>query len=141
MKKKISILGATGSIGVSVFKIIDKNKNLFSIILLTSNNNFKLICSQIRKYKPKYYVINDFKIFNKVKKKFKRSNVKIVNNFNFNEKKIKSDIVISAIPGIAGLYPTINIINKTKKILIANKESIICGWNLIKKKQKNIKQE
>ena len=139
MKKKISILGATGSIGISALSIIDKKKFFFNIVLLSSNKNFNLICKQIKKYKPKYYVINDLKIFNKVKKKFKKSKVKIINFFNFNDKNIKSEIVISAIPGIAGLNPTINIIDKTKKILIANKESIICGWNLIKEKAKKIK--
>ena len=139
MKKKISILGATGSIGVSALSIIDKKKSFFNIVLLSSNKNFNLICKQIKKYKPKYYVINDLKIFNKVKKKFKKSKVKIINFFNFNDKNIKSEIVISAIPGIAGLKPTINIIDKTKKILIANKESIICGWNLIKEKAKKNK--
>ena len=139
MKKKISILGATGSIGISALSIIDKKKFFFNIVLLSSNKNFNLICKQIKKYKPKYYVINDLKIFNKVKKKFKKSKVKIINFFNFNDKNIKSEIVISAIPGIAGLKPTINIIDKTKKILIANKESIICGWNLIKEKAKKNK--
>ena len=136
MKKKISILGATGSIGVSALSIIDKKKSFFNIVLLSSNKNLNLICKQIKKYKPKYYVINDLKIFNKVKKKFKKNKVKIINCFNFNDKNIKSEIVISAIPGVAGLNPTINIIDKTKKILIANKESIICGWNLIKEKAK-----
>ena len=139
MKKKISILGATGSIGISALSIIDKKKFFFNIVLLSSNKNFNLICKQIKKYKPKYYVINDLKIFNKVKKKFKKSKVKIINFFNFNDKNIKSEIVISAIPGIAGLNPTINIIDKTKRILIANKESIICGWNLIKEKAKKNK--
>ena len=136
MKKKISILGATGSIGVTALSIIDKKRNFFNIILLSSNKNFSLICKQIKKYKPKYYVINDIIIFEKVKKKFKKDNVKIMNSFNFKQKKIKSEIVISAIPGIAGLDPTLNIIEKTKNILIANKESIICGWDLIKKKKK-----
>jgi len=111
MKKKISILGATGSIGISALSIIDKKKFFFNIVLLSSNKNFNLICKQIKKYKPKYYVINDLKIFNKVKKKFKKSKVKIINFFNFNDKNIKSEIVISAIPGIAGLKPTINIID------------------------------
>ena len=139
MKKKISILGATGSIGVSALSIIDKKKFYFNIILLSSNKNFTLICKQIKKYKPKYYVVNDLKIYNKVKKKFKKSKVKIINAFNFKKKKIESDIVISAIPGIAGLNLTLNIIDKTKKILLANKESIICGWNLIEEKAKKNK--
>jgi 1-deoxy-D-xylulose-5-phosphate reductoisomerase len=141
MKKKISILGATGSIGVSALSVIDKKKFFFNIILLSSNKNFNIICKQIKKYKPKYYVINNLKIYNKVKKKFKKSKIKILNVFDFDEKKIKSDIVISAIPGIAGLSPTINVIKKTKKILIANKEAVICGWNLIKKKAKKNKTE
>ena len=138
MKKKIIILGSTGSIGLPTLNIINKKKQ-FKIFLLSAKNNYRLISKQIIKYKPKYYVINNIKIFNKVKKKFKKRNIKITNNFNFKEKKIKSEIAISAIPGIAGLAPTINIINKTKKILIANKESIICGWNLIKEKAKKSK--
>tara|TARA_B100001063_G_C16706264_1_gene525410 strand:- start:124 stop:1290 length:1167 start_codon:yes stop_codon:yes gene_type:complete len=141
MKKKISILGATGSIGISALSVIDKKKFLFNIILLSSNKNFTVICKQINKYKPKYYLINDFKTYKKVKKKYKNSKVKILNSLDLNKKKIKSDITISAIPGIAGLTPTINVINKTKKILIANKESIICGWNLIKEKAKKNKTD
>ena len=75
----------------------------------------------------------------KSKKNIKKQ-VKILNSLDF-DKKIKSDITISAIPGLAGLIPTINVINKTKKILIANKESIICGWNLIKEKAKKSKTD
>ena len=141
MKKKISILGATGSIGISALSVIDKKKTFFNIILLSSNKNFKVICKQINKYKPKYYLINDFKTYKKVKKKYKNSKIKILNSLGLNKKKIKSDITISAIPGIAGLIPTIDVINKTKKILIANKESIICGWNLIKEKAKKNKTD
>ena len=141
MKKKISILGATGSIGISALSVIDKKKFFFNIILLSSNKNFTVICKQINKYKPKYYLINDFKNYKKVKKKYKNGKVKILNSLDLNKKKIKSDITISAIPGIAGLTPTINVINKTKKILIANKESIICGWNLIKEKAKKNKTD
>jgi 1-deoxy-D-xylulose-5-phosphate reductoisomerase len=133
MKKKISILGSTGSIGLNALSIIDKKRHLFNIILLSSNKNYKLICKQIKNYKPEYYVIKDFKTFKKVKKKFKKSETKIFNFFKFENKKFKSEITISAIPGIAGLEPTINIIKHTKKILIANKEAIICGWSLLKR--------
>ncbi len=141
MKKNISILGSTGSIGISALSVIDKKKKYFKIILLSSNKNYKIICNQIKKYKPKYYVINNFKTYKKVKKRFEKNKIKILNFFNFDEKKIKSDIAITAIPGIAGLIPTINVISKTKKILIANKESIICGWNLIEKKAKKNKTD
>ena len=50
------------------------------------------------------------------------------------------DITVAAIPGIAGLHPTIDMIKKSKKVLLANKESIICGWNIINDIAKNQKQ-
>ena len=71
MKKKISILGSTGSIGLNTLSIIDKKRHFFNIILLSSNKNYKLICKQIKNYKPEYYVIKDFKTFKKVKKNLK----------------------------------------------------------------------
>ena len=133
MKKKISILGSTGSIGLSTLHIIDRKKNYFKINLLSANKNFKKICEQIQKYKPNFFIVINYKIFKKVKKKFKNSNTKIFNNFNHTVIKKKSDITVTAIPGIAGLEPTIIMIKLSKKILIANRESVICGWNLIKK--------
>ena len=133
MKKTISILGSTGSIGLNTFKIISKKKNYFQINLLSANKNLKLISKQIKIYKPKFFVINDETIFKKVLKKFKKSNTKILNSFEKISTKNNSHITISAIPGIAGLKPTILMTKKSNKMLIANKESIICGWNLIKR--------
>ncbi len=132
MKKNISILGSTGSIGSSALSIIDKKKDYFKVIFLSSNKNYKVICKQILNYQPIYFIICDKKIFLKTKKKFKKNKVKILNSFDELNLKKKIDIVITAIPGLAGLYPTISIIKNSKKILIANKESIICGWHLIK---------
>ena len=139
MKKKISILGSTGSIGLSTLSIIDKKKNLFTISLLSANKNYNLIIKQIKKYKPEYFVISNKLIFEKVKKKFKNNKIKIFNNFNFLNRKKNFDITISAIPGISGLLPTIIMIKNSKKLLIANKEAIICGWNLINKEAKKNK--
>ena len=134
MKKKVSILGSTGSIGLNSLKIFEKKKNLFSIYLLSANKNFKLICDQIKSYDPKIFIINDFKTFKKIKIKFKKKNIKFFNNINECKLNLsKSNITIAAIPGIIGLHPTIELIKKSQKVLIANKESIICGWNLIKK--------
>jgi len=136
MKKLISILGSTGSIGLTTLKIIDKKKGLFKPYLFSANKNHKLICKQIKKYKPIFFFINNEKVFKKVKNGYKNKKTKIVNIYPFNQFKKKSDITVSAIPGIAGLSPTILMIKKSKKILIANKESIICGWNLIMKESK-----
>ena len=133
MKKKIAILGSTGSIGVSSLNVIEKNLKKFQIILLSANSNYNLILKQIYKYKPKFFIINDTNTYFKIIKKFKKKYTKIYNNYSKVPPKIKFDITISGIVGIAGLEPTIEFTKKSKKILLANKESIICGWHLIKK--------
>ena len=132
MKKKISILGSTGSIGLNSLKIISKSKNKFTINILAANKNYKLICEQIIQFKPKIFFINDKKTYIKVKDKFKKRKIIIINDLENKKFILKSDITISAIPGIAGLKPTIELTKTSKKILIANKESIISGWELIK---------
>ncbi len=139
MRKKISIFGSTGSIGLSTLKIIDKKNKDFKINILSADKNYKLICNQIRKYNPIYYVISNYQIYKKVKKKFKNKKTIILNNFKNIILRTKDDVAVSSIPGIAGLEPTILMIKFSKKVLIANKESIICGWNLIKLNAKKYK--
>ncbi len=139
MKKKIAILGSTGSIGTTSLNIFKKNKNKFDIILLAANRNYSLICKQIKVFKPKYYIISDELVFKKVKKKYKNNKIKIYNNFSNLSLKKKFDITISSIVGIAGLSPTIKFVKYSKKILLANKETIICGWHLIKNLSKSHK--
>ena len=139
MKKLISILGSTGSVGLTTLSIIDKTKNEFYPYIFSANKNFNLICKQIKKYKPKIFVINDKNTFLKILSKYKYKKIKILNNFDSLKIKTISDITISAIPGIAGLKPTIKMTGLSRKILLANKESIICGWDLILKKSKKNK--
>ena len=136
MKKKIAILGSTGSIGKTTIEIIKKDKKNFDVILLSTNNNLKEIIKQIRYLKPKNLVINNKNHYVKLKKKFKRIN--IFNSFYLFFKKFnkKIDYTISAISGLSGLQPTLDIIKYTKNVAIANKESIICAWNLIERELK-----
>ena len=135
MKKKIAILGSTGSIGKSTIEILKKDKKNFDIVLLTTNNNYKEILKQSKEFKVRNLVINNKKHFSSLKKKFKNKNMKIYNNFESFKKKFKNkiDFTMSAISGLEGLKPTIDIIKFSKTIAIANKESIICAWNLIQK--------
>ena len=136
MKKiSISILGSTGSIGLNTFEII-KKKNIFKIILLSANKNYSEICKQIRKYNPEVFVINNNKILKKVKKKFKNKKIKIVNNFEVLRSFKKIRYYNFSYTRYSRFKPTILMTQKSKKILIANKESIICGWRLIKNKAK-----
>ena len=134
MKKKIAILGSTGSIGASTLNIIKKDKKNFEVVLLSTKSNFNKVFKQAMEFKVKNVVIkNNINVF--WKKKFDRKKIKIFNNFaDFNKIfKSKLDYSINAISGLDGLEPTIRIIKHTKIIGIANKESIICGWNLIHK--------
>jgi 1-deoxy-D-xylulose-5-phosphate reductoisomerase len=140
MKKKIAILGSTGSIGKTLIKIIKQDKKKYNIILLTADKNYEEIYKQAKILNVKNLIITDEKSFYELKKK-KLGKINIFNNYkSFDgifEKKI--DYVMSSISGIHGLEPTIKIIKHTKKIAIANKESIICGWHLIKKNLKKYK--
>ena len=141
MKKKIAILGSTGSIGRETLEIIKKNKKDFNIVLLSANTNYSLIKKQINIFKPKYFIINNFYVFNKIKKIKKDSKTIIFNRFNEIPKNLRTDITISAIVGIAGLEPTIKFTKISKKVLLANKESIICGWHILKNISKKYKTD
>ena len=143
MKKKISILGSTGSIGKTLLDIISKDRKNFEIILLTADTNYKLLYKQALKFNVKNLIITNTQKYNLLKKINKKKDLNIYNNFK-NLRKIfkeKADYSMSSIIGINGLEPTLNIIKYSKKIAIANKESIICGWNLINKELKKNKTQ
>ena len=138
METKIAILGSTGSIGKTLLDIIRKDRKNFEIILLTADKNFKLLLKQAREFKVKNLIITNKKKFDLIKNDTIKLNFNVYNNF-VNFSKIftnKVDYTMSSITGINGLEPTLKIIKYSKKIAIANKESIICGWNLIKKELK-----
>ena len=143
MKKNIAILGSTGSIGKTLINIIKKDKKNYNIILLTSNKNHNDLLKQAYSFNVKNLIITNPDIFKYVKKKKLKKKINIYNNFNDLDKIFpkKIDYVMSAISGIAGLDPTCKIIKYSKKIAVANKEAIICGWNIIKKDLKRYKTD
>ncbi len=143
MKKKIAILGSTGSIGKCLIDIIKQDKKNFEVVLLSADGNYKELLKQAKLFKVKNLVVSNEYSYNQIKKNKYSKKINIYNNFN-NFKKIfkkKIDYTMSSISGIQGLKPTIEIIKFTKKIAIANKESIICGWDLIQRELKKNKTE
>ena len=137
MKKKIVLLGSTGSIGKSFLDILKKDKKNCDILLLSVNRNINELLKQLKIFKVRNIVVREKKSFLKIKKILKNKKINIYNNYDsidkiFNKK--KADYILNAISGLDGLSPTLKTIRFTKIIAIANKESIICGWNLIKKK-------
>jgi len=142
MKKKIAILGSTGSIGQITLKIIEKNKKYFDILLHSTNKNISKVFKQAQKFKVKNVIINDVKKFKQAQNKFKRLNINIFNNFDdikkiLNKKRLYYSMI--SISGIDGLRPTLDLIKYSKNLAIVNKESLICGWSLINKNLKKYK--
>ena len=133
MIKKIGVLGSTGSIGTTLLKLI--NNDEFEIKFLSANKNYKKLLNQAKKFNVKNLIISNHESFNSAKIFNKDKTIKIYNNFEILNKIVnnKLDYVMSSIVGIDGLKPTFNIIKFTKKIAIANKESLICAWPLIRR--------
>ena len=135
-KKKIAILGSTGSIGVQALEVIAEHPDLFEIDVLTANNNSSLLIKQAKKFKPntvvivneaKYPEVND-SLFNLGIKVFagKQSLEDVVEGENIN-------LVLTALVGYSGLKPTIQAIKAGKNIALANKETLVVAGDLITK--------
>lgn len=138
MKKKIAIIGSTGSIGKNLLDIISNDINDFKINLLTADKDHKTLLRQAKKFNVTNLIIKNKSSYKVLKKKTSNTNIKVFNSFEHLGLifKNKIDYVMNSIMGIDGLEPTIKIIKYTKNLAIANKESIICGWNIILKELK-----
>jgi len=129
--KKIFILGASGSIGENALSVIDSNKGNFELVGISVNRNVEKANKIIKKHNPKYIYIND--------KSAKENILKTEDAVIFEDEKELSDIfnssdvdiVISAISGFAGIKSTFHAAKSGKKILLANKESIVAGGSLL----------
>ena len=142
MKKKIALLGSTGSIGKSFLNILKKDANNCEILLLSVNSNIKELLKQLKIFTVKNIIVTNKKSYLEIKKKLKNKKINIYNNYDLLNKifkKQKADYILNAISGLEGLDPTLKTIKFTKNIAIANKESIICGWTLIQKELKKFK--
>ena len=141
MKKKILLLGSTGSIGKSSLNIIRNYKSKLEIVALSTNKNIKLILKQSKEFGVKNLIINDFQSYKKILNYGLNKKIRIFNNISdfLKINKIKFDITIVGISGFDGLDPTLKVIPHSKNLSSANKESIICGWKFINNKLKKFK--
>ncbi len=144
MIKDIFLLGSTGSIGETTLDIIKKDKKNFRVKLLTTNNNIDKILSQAKVFNVKKVVIFKKKKIRKINLQvFKKKKIKVFDSIKdaLKDNIKKSHLTINAISGIQGLEPSLDIIKHTKNLAIANKESIICGWNILNKELKKNKTD
>ena len=119
--KTLAIFGSTGSIGKSSLRVFERNKSKFKLIYLSSHNRHNLLLKQSIKYKPKNILITN--AAHKIKNK------KLI-NIDAAIKRKKIDYVISGVSGYDALKFNLNLLKISKNLLIANKETIICGGKL-----------
>jgi 1-deoxy-D-xylulose-5-phosphate reductoisomerase len=143
MKKRLAILGATGSIGTQALGVVDAHPDLFSIEVLSAHSNADLIIEQSRKYKPNAVVITDERAYEKVNKALDNTHIKVFSGAQALCDVVQwetVDMVLAAIVGFAGLHSTIAAIDAGKQVAIANKETLVVAGEIVmqKAREKNI---
>ena len=134
MKKKISILGSTGSIGVNALKILSNLKDQFELICLTANTNSSLLLQQIEKFKPKSICIVDLDSYEQIKNELDSFDVEVLTGRSGLleiSKRDNVDIILNALVGASGMEPTINALNAGVDVALANKETLVMAGNII----------
>jgi 1-deoxy-D-xylulose-5-phosphate reductoisomerase len=135
-KKRLAILGSTGSIGTQALEVVRQNPEKFSIEVLTAQNNINLLIEQAKEFNPNAIVIGNKSHYAKLKEALENSDIKIfAGEESINEvvEFDNIDLVLTAMVGIAGLKPTINAIKAGKDIALANKETLVVAGCLITK--------
>lgn len=133
-KKQIAILGSTGSIGTQALEVIEENPSLFEVYALTANNNATLLIEQAKKFQPEMVVVANEAKYQEVKDALADMPIKVFTGSQSIADVVESepiDIVLTAMVGYAGLYPTIKAIKAHKTIALANKETLVVAGDLI----------
>ena len=134
--KQITILGATGSIGISTLDVLDRHSRSYNIFALTGNKKIPLLAEQCAKFNPKYAVVMDAEASGELVNLLTQNHVSTEVLVGTDALASVSshedvDIVMAAIVGSAGLIPTLAAANAGKKVLLANKESLVMAGNLL----------
>ncbi|MBL57980.1 MAG: 1-deoxy-D-xylulose-5-phosphate reductoisomerase [Flavobacteriales bacterium] len=133
-KKKIAILGSSGSIGTQALEVIEEQSHLFEVEILTVNKSADLLIEQAKKFRPNAVVIVDQAFYNQVNNALFDYDIKVYTGAEALEQVVtfnEVDIVLTALVGYAGLQPTISAINAGKTIALANKETLVVAGELI----------
>lgn len=135
-KKKIAILGSTGSIGTQALEIAREQKDKIQVEVLTANSNADLLIAQAKEFNPNHVVIADESKYMQVKEALASEDIKVFTG----SKSIadimditSADTVLTAMVGYSGLLPTIKAIQNKKRIALANKETLVVAGELITK--------
>jgi 1-deoxy-D-xylulose-5-phosphate reductoisomerase len=143
MKKRLAILGSTGSIGTQALDVIDSHPERFAVEILSAHSNADLLVEQAQKYKPNAVVVTDDLAYEKVKKALGNTDVKVFGGAAALCEVVQwetVDMVLAAIVGFAGLHSTLAAIDAGKQVAIANKETLVVAGELVmqRARDKNI---
>jgi 1-deoxy-D-xylulose-5-phosphate reductoisomerase len=134
LKKRIAILGSTGSIGKQALDVIAAHREVFDVEVLTAQNNAALLVEQAKRYKPNAVVISNEAHYNFVKEQLRAEPVKVYAGENALGAVVTMDtidLVLTALVGYCGLKPTISAIEAGKNVALANKETLVVAGELI----------
>lgn len=134
MKRKICILGSTGSIGTQTLQVISEHPDLFEAYVLTANSKADLLIQQAREYQPLCVVIADESKYDYVREALKDEPIQVYAGADALCQVVQMepvDIVLTALVGFSGLRPTISAIKAGKPIALANKETLVVAGELI----------
>ena len=136
--EKIVILGSTGSIGCNVLEVIKLHKEKYKVFALTANKNVDLLTQQCVDFEPEFVIALNQDANQQLKKNLLALNIKTVvlddeKSLDWLASHKDTATVISAIVGAAGLKPTMAAVNSGKKILLANKETLVMAGELFVK--------
>jgi 1-deoxy-D-xylulose-5-phosphate reductoisomerase len=135
--KRIAIFGSTGSIGRQALDVIDANKDLFSVEILTAQTNDEILIKQALYFKPEIVVIGDEKKYPKVKEALATKPIKVFTGEKALEEVASMDVydmMLAGIVGFAGLKPTLCAIANGKAVALANKETLVVAGDIVMKK-------
>ena len=134
MKRRLAILGSTGSIGTQTLDVVRQHPEEFEVYALTANRQIDLLVEQACEFQPEVVVIADENLYSQLKEALKDMPVKVWAGSEAIAQVVESepiDIVLTAMVGYSGLKPTINAINAGKTIALANKETLVVAGELI----------
>lgn len=144
MKKRLSILGSTGSIGVSALDIVENNRDRIELFGLSAFSNVELLNKQVEKYRPKFVTVGNKTAYDKFKKSFNSDRTTLLEyeaGLKYLVADPEVDIVLNAIVGAAGLEASIETVKAGKRLALANKESMVIGGELINSLAKKFSAE
>ncbi|MEG1762403.1 MAG: 1-deoxy-D-xylulose-5-phosphate reductoisomerase [Bacteroidales bacterium] len=135
-KKRIAVIGSTGSIGTQTLEVISEQNEFFEVEVLSAHNNADLLIQQALKYKPNAVVIGNEQLYTQVFEALNPYDIKVFTGEKSLEDIVEFDsidMVVTALMGSAGLKPTLNALKHKKPIALANKETLVMAGELVSK--------